>query len=545
MKLISDLELGFSDAENYRRRENKSLLNRVFIRNHNLDKICDLAISFLIGEKGTGKTAYAVYLANNDYLNTVSSLRYIRETEYQKFISLKKEKHLGLSDYASIWKVTIYLLLAQQLIEREGGIEFIRRFTKMGAVQNAVDEYYNRAFSPEIIQALQFVQESKVAAELISKYAKASGEEKDILTFSESRFQTNLFYIQRSFENAFSQARLEKNHILFVDGIDIRPSSIPYSEYLQCIKGLANAVWEVNNDFFPTIKGGQGRIRTVLLIRPDIFQSIGLQNQNTKIRDNSVFLDWRTEYTNHRKSDLFKVIDHLLSSQQVEVSSDGEAWDQYFPWDAPNVMEQFETHSSFISFLRWSYYRPRDIVTMLAILQNIDKQSPGNKRYFKYEDFDNAEFKRAYSEYLLGEIKDHLTFYYGEEEYNLFLRFFKHLNGKNKFSYSEYLAVYDEFYKSISATSAEIPKFMSTSGDFLQFLYDLNVISYIEYPVEDKPYMRWCFRQRSYGDINPKVKEECDYQIFYGLYKALNVGQEFKRNRITRSSSGRAKGAQR
>lgn len=31
MKLIKDLELGFSDAENYRRRENKSLLNRVFI----------------------------------------------------------------------------------------------------------------------------------------------------------------------------------------------------------------------------------------------------------------------------------------------------------------------------------------------------------------------------------------------------------------------------------------------------------------------------------------------------------------------------------
>ena len=93
MKLINDLELGFSDAENYRRRENKSLLNKVFIRNHNLDRLCAPAISFLIGEKGTGKTAYAVYLANNDYLDTLSSLRYIRETEYQKFMALKNEKH--------------------------------------------------------------------------------------------------------------------------------------------------------------------------------------------------------------------------------------------------------------------------------------------------------------------------------------------------------------------------------------------------------------------------------------------------------------------
>lgn len=527
MKAFNDLELGFADAENYRRRENKSLLNKVFIRNHNLDRLCDPAISFLIGEKGTGKTAYAVYLANNDYLETLSSLRYIRETEYQKFIALKSDKHLGLSDYSSIWKVIIYLLLAQQVVNREGGIEFLRKFTKLSAVQDAIDEYYHKAFAPEIIQALQFVQESKIAAELMAKYAKAIGEEKDTLTFSESRFQTNLFYIQKSFEDAFRQARLRKNHILFIDGIDIRPASIPYDEYLLCIKGLANAVWEVNNDFFPTIRGGVGRMRVVLLIRPDIFQSMGLQNQNTKIRDNSVFLDWRTEYTNHRKSDLFKVIDHLLSSQQDDDLEEGEAWDYYFPWDAPHVMESFDYHSSFISFLRWSYYRPRDIVTMLSILQDISKQAKKDNKYIKYSEFDNPEFKRAYSEYLLGEVRDHLTFYYGEEEYNLFLRFFKHLNGKHRFSYEEYLLTYDNFIKSVSKSSATIPKFMSTAGDFLQFLYDLNVLSYIEYPVQDKPYMRWCFRQRSYGDISPKVKEGCDYQIFYGLYKALNVGQEF------------------
>jgi hypothetical protein len=339
MKNISDLQLGFSDAENYRRRENKALLNRVFIRNRYLDKLCEPAISFLVGEKGTGKTAYAVFLSNNDYKNTFAAVRYIRETEYQKFIALKREKYLNLSDYTSIWKVIIYLLISQQVIDKEGGIEFLRRFRKMSVVQQAIDEYYCRAFSPEIIQALQFVQESKIGAELIAKHAKVSEEEKDSLSFSESRFQTNMFYIQRAFESALSQIRPDHNHILFIDGIDIRPSSIPYPEYLECIKGLANAVWEVNNDFFPTIKGGGGRMRVVLLIRPDIFESIGLQNQNTKSRDNSVFLDWRTEYTNHRTSDIFRVIDHLISSQQENCQSDGKVWDHYFPWDTPNIFE--------------------------------------------------------------------------------------------------------------------------------------------------------------------------------------------------------------
>jgi len=54
MKSILDLKFGFSDAENYRRRENKDLFNKVFIRNQHLDQLCEPATSFLIGEKGTG-----------------------------------------------------------------------------------------------------------------------------------------------------------------------------------------------------------------------------------------------------------------------------------------------------------------------------------------------------------------------------------------------------------------------------------------------------------------------------------------------------------
>ncbi|MDZ7810766.1 MAG: hypothetical protein U5L11_12510 [Arhodomonas sp.] len=199
-----------------------------------------------------------MYMSNNNYKNTLGSIRYIRETEYHKFVTLKKERSLHLSDYVNVWKVILYLLVAQQIMEREGGPEFLKKFGKLGAIQSAIDEYYHKAFSPEILQALEFVQESKVAAELLAKHAKVGGSESESATFSESRFQTNLFYIQKQFENALSQARLTQNHLLFIDGIDIRPEQIPYPDYLECIKGLANAVWEVNNDFFPSIKGWHG-----------------------------------------------------------------------------------------------------------------------------------------------------------------------------------------------------------------------------------------------------------------------------------------------
>lgn len=531
MKLIKELELGFADAENYKRRENKELLNRVFIRDAHLDELCQPNVSFLIGEKGTGKTAYSIYLSNNDYKNTAATTRYVRETEYQKFLSLKRDKHLSLSDFSSIWKVILYLLISKQVQDKEGVISQLLNYTKFAALNDAVDEYYLSAFSPEIIQALSFVQESKLAAELLHKHAALKGEEKNSLTFSESRFQINLFYIQKQFEEALSQIRLAQNHVLFIDGIDIRPSSIPYNEYLECIKGLANAIWEVNNDFFPSIKGGKGRMRVVLLIRPDIFESIGLQNQNTKIRDNSVFLDWRTEYNAHRSSQLFEVVDHMLGAQQIPPPAAGVAWDHYFPWDSPNVYEQYSTPTSFINFLRWSYYRPRDIVTMLELLKanaNGDK----TKTSFTLNDFENSHFQREYSNYLLGEVKDHLSFYYGPEHYEIFLKFFEYLAGKDSFNYKFYTTAFDKLQEHIGSISANRPQFMATPNDFLQFLFDLNVICYIEQTEDNKPFIHWCFRDRSYANISPKVKTGVDYQVFYGLAKALNVGKEFKKKRV-------------
>ncbi len=192
MKSVRDLDFGFRDAENYRRRENKEILNHLFVRTESLDEICDNGKYFLVGEKGTGETAYAVYLCNNAYNNIMASLKYIRETDYQKFLELKRAKHLVLSDYTNIWKIIISLLLAEQIVEREGRTSFLSPFHKFRTLKAAIDEYYAHAFSPEIVHAIQFVEESKLAAELLAKHAKLRGEEKDTITFSETRFQTNL-----------------------------------------------------------------------------------------------------------------------------------------------------------------------------------------------------------------------------------------------------------------------------------------------------------------------------------------------------------------
>ena len=110
MKRIADLKLGFSDAQNYTQRQNKNMFNEIFVRNVFLDDLIEQNRYFLIGEKGTGKTAYATYLSNNDYKENRATISFLSATDYEKFYVLKQKKNLDLSGYVDIWKVILLLL---------------------------------------------------------------------------------------------------------------------------------------------------------------------------------------------------------------------------------------------------------------------------------------------------------------------------------------------------------------------------------------------------------------------------------------------------
>lgn len=547
MKPVSEIKFGFSDAENYRRRENKDLFNRIFLKNDALDAICQRNTFFLIGEKGTGKTAYAVYLSNSPYRGNKSLHRFIRETDYQKFISLRRENRLTLSDYTDIWRIIIYMLLADAIYDSNTKSGFGFTSPRLKSLKDAVDEYYDNAFSSEIPVALQFVEDSKRAAEIVAKHvpltARLGSETQSRSTIAGDRFQTNLLYLKREFEDALAAVRLTDNHILFIDGVDIRPSSVPYNEYLDCVKGLANAVWSINNDFFPSVRDSQGRLRAVLLLRPDIFNSLGLQNRNTKLKDNSVVLNWNTNYTTHRSSDLFRLADRMFSAQQDTPQPIGRCWDHYFPFDATNVLDQHGYHTSFILFLRYSFHRPRDILTLLDFLRDAYVVTTDTGAVFKYEDLFAPDFRRRYGEYLLGEIKDSLSFYYDDAEYDLFLKFFEYLEGASRFSYDKFLEAFDQFTTYLQAEGTRRASFMRSAEEFLQFLYDQNILCYLE-QTNDERFIRWCFLERSPSNISPKIKLDVDYEIHYGLANVLNTGKPFKRRKVRPQSSKNTKAAQ-
>ncbi|QQS05571.1 MAG: funZ protein [Fibrobacterota bacterium] len=521
MRKIKDLNFGFADAVNYKLKENKSLFNKIFVRNDFLEKILQPSKYFLVGEKGTGKTAYSVFLSNGEYKNTTASLKYLGDSEYVRFYNLVKSKQIQYTDFKSIWSVILLLIILEQLKDASIKTTIIQKLRHRDAIIAAINEFYANAFSPEIATAMTIVEEAQSAAAIAAKFINLTGSEKVTTQFSETRIQLSLLYLEKQFKECLSCVKIKTDHILFIDGIDIRPPEIGYPEYIQCIKGLAEAAWQLNMDFFSTIKS-EKRIKVVLLLRPDIFQSLGLHNATNKLRDNSVYLDWRTTYPEYRRSKLFGVADLLLNAQQTPPKDIvGECWDTYFPFKTPASNANRSEDDAFIAMLRTSYFRPRDIVTQLEILQKLQVITDTDES-FTPKQIECQEYLNELSEYYVGTIRDQLLFYYSEKEWESFRLFFSHIEGYYEFDYSKYETAFTNF-KNDPRVGNSLPVFASSKDEFLQFLYDLNILCHFERSDNRDQFYHWCYRERDASNLSPKVALKRRYMIHYGLRKSLNL----------------------
>lgn len=531
MKKINELDLGFSDAQNYSQRNNKTAFNYFFVKNHYLDELLNPSIYFLIGEKGTGKTAYATYLSNNNYKNTKAITSFISATDYEKFYTIKKQNHLDLTGYVGMWKVILLLLLSKSISEEDKVVSIFNK-SNLSELNKSINEYYLNAFSPEITNVMKIMDESEIIAKIISKHAEVGGDNKTQIEFTQTKFQHNLYYIEKSFSDSLSKLKLNKDIVLFIDGIDIRPDSIPYADYLECIKGLTDATWALNTSLFSNIKDSKGQLRVVLLLRPDIFNSLSLQNTTNKLLDNSVFLDWTTTYQTYKSSPLYEVAKRILSYQQENImqkeNDTSDIFELYFPWKMhSSKYTDRDYDTAFMSFLKISLSRPRDILVIMQYIRKIMLQNNyGEQEFFCKEIFESDEFQNKYSEYFMSSLKDQLSFYYSNVDFQHFLKLFDYFNDNN-FTYSVFKSNYDKFVDYILTNADDIPEFFDDDKKLLQLLYDCNVIAAIEKDEHGNDFFHFSYREKDNSNIHPKVwmGDNITYRFHYGLYKKIRLGR--------------------
>lgn len=519
MKQIQELQQIKGDAYDYYTAgsEDARLFEKIFLVDDIIDEISKPDKYFLIGEKGSGKTAYSVYMSKSERVDSFCSISLVENTLYQRFLNMKRQKTLELSSYKDVWVNLIYLILAENIRKEYGDSLF--KSIKYKQLSAAITSFYSDAFKPEFVNAFEFVDNasasintmmeqglfnigSKVKTEAIQKYVEQS-------------YQVSLLKIRSGFEKAFESITLKKPAILFVDGIDARPRDIDNMQYFECLVGLVNAVLEINQSFLK-----EKKIKVMLLIRPDIMYKMPIHNMNQKLRNNSVLLNWVTTYRRYVDSKLFKIADDYFMKQQNTEYKLGQCWEHYFPYQIEYPQKWKKADNPFVEFLRYSLYKPRDILTMLN--EMVDATTG--------KSFCHSDFERMlsnYSTYLKGELKDYMLIYMDDSDYNNFILFFDYFQGCRNFDYKTFEEKHLEYIKYLRELGRCIPPFMDTAGEALQLLYDTNIICYItqENRLDGKKQskMFWSYKERNYANMQPEVKKGGRYSFHLAYAKAFRL----------------------
>jgi len=533
MKSIKDLHEPFNDAHNYRNRAEKQFFNKVFLRTSDLDDLLKSSVYFLMGEKGSGKTAYAVYMENNGYRDSVSQVTTVTETQYNKFIQLKKQGHLNYTDYASIWRAILLFVTSQMILTKSKG--FFSSFTnKYKKIEKSLANWTQNSLNPEMEIAFDVILREAVKASAgvtgVGKAEASAGSERSERS---TQIRHNLLNCEREFREALESLRLSKNHILFIDGIDYRPESINYREYIECIKGLGEAIWQLNSDFFGSIRDSPGRIKVVLLVRPDVFHALNLYNSNSRFQDNTVFLNWSTSEYEFSSSPLFDVGGRYFSSQQKDQVSPRDAWQHYYESNGKDS-------PVFKKLLRQTFQKPRDYLTFVKITRKraITHQQ-GHLSQFPADCASNPSFTKEFADYLLGEARNYAAFYMTQEDFYKYIKFFQFLDGKKEFDYAGFSDAFVRFRKWSNGEKFDATEYLRDADSLLQLFFDMNVIGYYETSEDQKDrFVHWSYRERSLNNISPKVKADAKLMLNSGIMKALDIGTSLK-DSATRDGSVR------
>lgn len=233
-------------------------------------------------------------------------------------------------------------------------------------------------------------------------------------------------------------------------------------------------------------------------------------------------MDWNTTYADYKTSQLYLVSKKLLDFEQE--TKDGDIWEQYFDWKIPTTSIDREYDTAFMAFLKISLSRPRDMQVILKQIQSIMKDcGKGNASKFDYSAFSSDTFQNAYSEYFMSSLQDQLSFYCSPDHFKFFRRFFDYFDDSS-FTYQEYKQNYEKFIDYLLLNVSDIPSIYNDEKEFLQLLYNCNLITAIE---GDGKFFHFSYREKSLSNINPIVLIDSDvsYRFHYGIYKKAKMGR--------------------
>lgn len=464
--------------------KNDQNLPEYFVSTPEFSAIENGDIRYVIGRKGTGKTAIVEKIRQQvatDPMGFHENLS-LKNFPIQEFRELRDKSYRDKSQFVSIWSFLIYIELAKIIARDQGAHQ-----------SDGINELHQFLSENGLNAEAGFVSTVTILRKSDSK-VKVSGKwiEAETSKGSQSQFSTPIHYqkIVEKLAQFIKSTASESEYWLFIDELDEGFRAGDQSLRLVLL-GLLRAV----EDTALALKFSTIKYRPLVALRSDIFDRLE-DNDLNKLDDYVYRISWtsREEQDSHA---LKLIADARIKKSIPSLKSSNDPWGEIVNNLDTKLPHYIDSVWAFMASR--TYDRPRDII---KFLKSCRKHSPSGQ--LSFESAKMAE--DTYSDWLYREIRDEIHSYLPcwREAMQCITRI-----GFGRF---ESHKLYAEF-----RSERVVSKWMSDNNkepeDVAETLYDFGVIG----SYDDG---RWLFK---YKDEDLAWSPNGELIVHFGLCKKLRV----------------------
>lgn len=471
-----------SIAENWKLEAKLEDSRKYFFNYKEVHDILNKDKCYVIGRKGSGKSAICEHIVKNQNYKTFAIKLNFKNFPFNELYGLNNDKYTPPNQYITLWKYLIYSTVCQLMVTNEN-IDF--------KIRGELEKIY-----PKNTKSLARTINTWTAAEFGATVLGNGGTMK----IQRDCSNNTIPWIQRVniLEDIIAEYCDDSLYYIVFDELDEDYRTVNDTDssqpYIYLLTSLFKAVQDVKSIF---IENGK-QVKPIVFLRDDIYMLIKDSDKN-KWRDMKIEIEWTEDKL---KNLLAYRISKDISVENPPLSFK-DAWYKIFDIHKVNFgNKQGKKIDSFDFIARSTHLRPRDFIQYIQCCA--EETLSKNKKYIQES---NIKFvDRAFSNYLKDEIVDEVFPLLPEIEQ--IMQIISNIRKWN-FSCKEFEQEYKKYLKANTIKEKNIDFVLDT-------LYNFSVIGNQHKHKKDTFFFK-------YQHTNMTFNKEENIVIHRGLFKAFQL----------------------
>ena len=470
-------------SENWKLEAKLENTEKYFFNYSEVDKIVSQDKCYVIGRKGSGKSAICEHILKRKEYNSFSVKLNFKNFPFNELYHLDNQKYTAPNQYITLWKYLIYSNVCRLMVQNESVDSNIRK---------TLEELYPKTAIKSLARTISKWTSAEFGASVLGTGGALKLQRENSKNEIQWIDKTNIL------EDIIFEHCDKANYYIVFDELDEDYRTVKDTEtseqYIFLLTSLFKAVQDIKSTFIET----DLNIKPIVFLRDDIYTLIKDSDKN-KWRDFKIEIEWN-------KKKLKDLLAYRISkdfNESGQILAFTKAWEKIFFREQIGFGNKQEKKIESFDFIsRSTHLRPRDFI---QYIQKCAEETDSNG--YKFIKEKNIKFvDRAFSNYLKDEIVDEVFPVLPEIEQ--YFQIFANIRKWN-FTLQEFTREYNKYLKAGTIEEKNIDYVLDT-------LYNFSVIGNQHKHRKDKLFFKYLHSNMTFNRTENIV-------IHRGLFKALQL----------------------